>query len=401
MNQFHFSPYDQLDCPDPSAAAFDIGRRLQRLGFHIQQAWLLADGGGVTPPQLLVLKVRTASQLRWIASQRQFDLADRVLKRLASAVYLLKVEDPRRLSQLVDSSRETLIDQAFPDRCYEAFEDLREDYRPGYRDDCFRDFVARLIEPSFERLRHAICDSLVGFDKQTFEAGMVLEEGLSRADIFRFLPPPNANIDELNHHLELGDEAIRKLEAIEGKPLEEFDTYAVGAPVGSFDPESSTGQRIDHKPGEVSPQSNWLEKLHSAWKRAKLLTGDVERTSLANLISLRPSRLVESAEMLYSLTCRTVAKSIGGDRLRVDVENCTVTLDGTTHGVAQQAAYLFAAWLAAPNGQLPFTAVKAMYPDIFGPNDRLDRILGKMPIELKAIVSSGQGHATGIRLPLS
>jgi len=396
MNQLKFNPYAANEYREPDSALFDLGRRLQRLRFHLQQAWLLGDAEGIVASYAATRQFKSASQIRWLACQRQFQRADKVCAHLSTAVYSIDAEDPGWLSEKIHRHARALVDDAFPERCYEVFEDLRSSYRPDAREQQYQECIDQNVGIVFQTLRQDVRTSVAEKRRQILQAGIVLEEGLSRRDIHCFLPPPRADLDEMSFHLSLDDE-IDGLEAREGKPLELWDSYEVDA---SPDPiECKSMRNVDYEAGQLPPEARWQSKLIHAWAQAGLTANHVSQLATPGLRRLPTGTISAAIERSHDHACRQLSSSVGCDRLKVDVDNTTLTLDGTTYAIEQEAIYVFAELLKAPDHLMPFAEIKRKHPQVFGKGSRLDRIRASLPWSIRKILGSAKGKACQIELP--
>ena len=386
MDQFIFDPYEDRQVSDPAVAAVTVGRCLARLSWHLQQGWLLAGAPDGSPV--------------WKSHQKHFARADRVYSTIASSVFQLEIEDAAELYQEVVDASKTAEDAAFPDGCYDtiryAMSDRRISHDPDRRAEWCREIVEGHIRPGHRQVLAAVSKRLSQKDANLLSLGECIEDGLCRRDVYEFLRPRGI-WQELRE-----DDQPTLLD----QELEDLADYPVDVP--ACDTSESENDvdllaTLSRDPGDLAPHDMWLDRLRPELERSGL---DVRRECLRGLAraikrrKLTRKGLRERVATLHDRVCRDLAKSIGGDRLKVDVGSkppC-ITLDGIPYDVEPEAAYLFHGLLEA-GGSRSLTSIKAQYPCVFGKHPHLDRIVKSLPPKLRKLIDSGSGKPT--RLVLS
>jgi hypothetical protein len=166
---------------DPFVAAFEVGRWLNRLAFHLQQAWFFSGD----------YHVEAAREAARALGRAQV---------LVPAVAVPPVADRERVRQEISSGVEGLIGQLESEDHLDAFTNLEMDlqsaaYSPELNGPP-SDHRRRLLDPVFKELatiRELVRPHLNDQKGQALRLGEKIDQGLSRPDIYLHLDrPPEA-----------------------------------------------------------------------------------------------------------------------------------------------------------------------------------------------------------------
>jgi hypothetical protein len=364
---------------DPPLAAFEIGRLLNRLAFHLQHAWFLADG-------------YHESEVKAVAG------------RLGLRARVLALEDRR--SDLQTFIRDTV------ERLWRQYEsEQHPDWVEGeldaldrrcYQDADAREVVLQTVFTSLSSIRQAIRQHLDGQVALAFQLGELVDQGVCPRNIYRHLdyrsPAPTSGAAQCG-----------------------FGAHRPFQPP----PSPRYGSR---RPGDLLPWPDWAGDVQHVWAElgmpvlppaaleissASALTLEEEADARVEMVEGLAGLAREGLRQLATPSPATrpavdqeatritdeyqEALAHGAERLTIDPDTFSVTLDGKTYTVEHPGAFHFFKMIADARGQL---VSQETLRQAMACKGRLDKLRTHLPKALNSLIKSRPGNGGGYWLQL-
>lgn len=382
---FPYDPYEWSASATIGLNAVYCGRCLSRMLFHVQQGLLLATNRGTADESDYHLRCayRVASGL----SARADDLID------------ISRQTPNRILQLYNDWKSALEPDEWLNASAQALQELSatsEDTRNVGR--ACRNLMHEFVSPLSNQVRGLLSDRTNEASRKYLLLAETLEQGLCRPDINDWLnlPRPCLNPYELSSPPEI-------IEEHDPVQFEEHDEGDV-----SHGPDDSIVLASrGFEPGELMPDKDWLERLHTHWRKAELSADDFKKIQskyhrLFKCGSSATGTLESLVSEVHNVMCSLVLSSSPTyERIRVDVDQRNVAIDGLSYSVdvsETQVLNRLCEGSRKQEGPISQVALQKL-PGCHGKKirDILKKLTRKIPA-LKPMIEGAKGRAGGYSL---